>query len=161
MEKYRLELAKKTLTITKAFEERVASGEGAEYELYTRLMRDIPGLIVVRKTHKTPTKYKTKSGEVFRCNQFKNLTYKNMETFIMSLPEAEMFMNEYAFVKEYAGAVQTNAYALTRKWFVKQFPDFRTNPLAYLYTTPELVEAVEVLEEYEAEQEERAQEMAA
>ena len=156
MEKYRLELAKKTLTITKAFEEQVATGKGAEYELYTKLMRDIPDLIVIRKTHKRPTKYKTKSGEVFSCNQFKNLSFKNMETFIMSLPEAEQFMNEYVFVKEYAGAVQTNAYALTRKWFVKQFPEFRSNPLAYLYATPELVEAVEVIEEHEREQEAKA-----
>ena len=156
MEKYWLELGKKTLTITKAFEERVASGEGAEYELYTRLMRDIPGLIVVRKTHKTPTKYTTKSGEVFKCNQFMNLSFKNMETFIDSLPNGQTFRNEYDFVKDYAGAVQTNAYALTRKWFVKQFPLFRSNPLAYLYTTPELVEAVEVIEEHEREQEAKA-----
>lgn len=156
MNYYKLSLVNKTLTVSKAFEEAVATGEGEEYELYTKWKREIPDLKVIRKTHKTPTKYKTKSGEVFRCNQFKNLTYKNMETFIMSLPEAEMFMNEYVFVKEYAGAVQTNAYALTRKWFVKQFPDFRTNPLAYLYTTPELVEAVEVIEEHEREQEAKA-----
>ena len=156
MNYYKLSLVNKTLTVSKAFEEAVATGEGEEYELYTKWKREIPDLKVIRKTHKTPTKYKTKSGEVFRCNQFKNLTYKNMETFIMSLPEAEMFMNEYVFVKEYAGAIQTNAYALTRKWFVKQFPDFRTNPLAYLYTTPELVEAVEVIEEHEREQEAKA-----
>ena len=118
MNYYKLSLVNKTLTVSKAFEEAVATGEGEEYELYTKWKREIPDLKVIRKTHKTPTKYKTKSGEVFRCNQFKNLTYKNMETFIMSLPEAEMFMNEYVFVKEYAGAVQTNAYALTRKWFV-------------------------------------------
>lgn len=161
MNYYKLSLVNKTLTVSKAFEEAVATGEGEEYEIYTKWMREIPNLKVIRKTHKTPSKYTTKSGEVFKCNQFKNLTYKNMETFIMSLPEAEVFMNEYVFVKEYAGAVQTNAYALTRKWFVKQFPDFRTNPLAYLYTTPELVEAAEVIEEHEAEQEERAQEMAA
>lgn len=156
MNYYKLSLVNKTLTVSKAFEEAVATGEGEEYELYTKWKREIPDLKVIRKTHKTPTKYKTKSGEVFRCNQFKNLTYKNMETFIMSLPEAEMFMNEYVFVKEYAGAVQTNAYALTRKWFVKQFPEFRSNPLAYLYTTPELVEAVEVIEEHEREQEAKA-----
>lgn len=156
MNYYKLSLVNKTLTVSKAFEEAVATGEGEEYEIYTKWMREIPDLKVIRKTHKRPTKYTTKSGEVFKCNQFKNLTYKNMETFIMSLPEAEQFMNEYVFVKEYAGAVQTNAYALTRRWFVKQFPDFRTNPLAYLYTTPELVEAVEVLEEYEAEQEAKA-----
>ena len=156
MNYYKLSLVNKTLTVSKAFEEAVATGEGEEYEIYTKWMREIPTLKVIRKTHKTPTKYTTKSGEEFKCNQFKNLTYKNMETFIMSLPEAEVFMNEYVFVKEYAGAIQTNAYALTRRWFVKQFPDFRSNPLAYLYTTPELVEAVEVLEEYEAEQEAKA-----
>ena len=48
MKNFTLSLTTKTLTITKAFEDAVATGEGKEYELYMRLLREIPGLIVVR-----------------------------------------------------------------------------------------------------------------
>ena len=41
MEKYKLNLTAKTLTITKAFEEAVAKGDTPEYRLYKKLMRDI------------------------------------------------------------------------------------------------------------------------
>ena len=54
MNGYRLDLEKKTLTITKAFEEAVSKGNGKEYEIYMKFLRDIPGLTVVHRTHKTP-----------------------------------------------------------------------------------------------------------
>ena len=154
MMNYKLSLPTKTLTITKAFEDAVATGEGKEYELYMRLLREIPGLIVVRKTHAKPNKYQSKStGETFKCNQFKNLTYKNMETFIMGLPAAEAYMEEYLFLKNYAAEVQTNGYTIIRRWFVAQFPEFRKNPLAYLTNQPAVVSGAEVAEQYEAEME--------
>ena len=93
MKGYSLNLTAKTLTITKAFEDAIAKGEGGAYELYTKFMRDIPGLTVIRKTHATPRKYVSKStGETFNCNQFKNLTYKNMEGFINGLSNSEDYM---------------------------------------------------------------------
>ena len=149
---FTLSLTTKTLTITKAFEDAVAKGEGDAYETYKRLINDIPDLIVVRKTHETPTKYVSKStGEKFNCNQFKNLTYKNMETFIMGLPAAEAYMEEYLFLKNYAAEVQTNGYTIIRRWFVAQFPDFRKNPIVYLTNQPAVVSAAEVADQYEAE----------
>ena len=95
MERYSFNPVAKTLVITAAFAKAIQDINSEEYALYTQLMADIPNLEVIRKTHKTPTKYQTKSGEKFNCNQFKNLTYKNMETFIMGLPAAEAYMNEY------------------------------------------------------------------
>ena len=152
MKGYTLSLSAKTLTITKAFEDAVSKGEGEAYDLYTKFMRDIPNLTVIRKTHATPTKYVSKStGEKFNCNQFKNLTYKNMETFIMGLPTAEAYMNEYLFLKNYAAEVQTNGYTIIRRWFVAQFPEFRKNPLVYLTNQPDVVSAAEVADQYEAE----------
>ena len=106
---------------------------------------------IIRKTHKTPSKYQTKTGEKFSCNQFKNLTYKNMETFIMGLPSAEAYMEEYLFLKNYAAEVQTNGYTIIRRWFVAQFPDFRKNPIVYLTNQPAVVSAAEVADQYEAE----------
>ena len=143
MEKYKLDVVNKTLTISKEFDKAIASGKGAEYKLYTRLMREIPGLSVVRKTHRTPTAYTSSSGEKFKCNQFKNLKYENMERFMSALPNNAPYFAEYYFVKDFAGNLQTNGYALVRKWFVAQFPEFRRNPLFYLNNTPAIVKAAD------------------
>ena len=56
MKGYTLSLSAKTLTITKAFEDAVSKGEGEAYDLYTKFMREIPGLTVIRNTHATPSK---------------------------------------------------------------------------------------------------------
>ena len=152
MERYTFNPVAKTLVITAAFAKAMQSIESEEYALYTQLMADIPNLEVIRKTHASPKKCVSKStGETFKCNQFKNLTYKNMETFIMGLPAAEAYMEEYLFLKNYAAEVQTNGYTIIRRWFVAQFPDFRKNPLAYLTNQPAVVSAAEVADQYEAE----------
>lgn len=143
MKNFTLSLTTKTLTITKAFEDAVAKGEGDAYETYKRLMEDIPGLKVIRKTHASPKKYVNKQGEKFNCNQFKNLKYENMERFMMGLPNGEVYMDEYLFLRNHASEVQTNGYALIRRWFVAQFPDFRKNPMAYITNQPEVIRANE------------------
>lgn len=146
MEKYRLDVVNKTLTISKGFADAVAAGKGAEFKLYTRLVNQIPGLNVVQKTHRTPRSYTVKSGVKFSCNQFKNLTYENMERFMAALPDGERYLTEYNFVRDAAAGIQTNGYSLVRKWFVAQFPEFRKNPLFYLYNKPEIVTAGSIVE---------------
>ena len=158
MKGYTLSLSAKTLTITKAFEDAVSKGEGEAYDLYTKFMREIPGLTVVRKTHKTPTKYTSKStGEKFNCNQFKNLTFDNMKAFIEGLPNSEKFMKSYNFLRYYGGLPQTSRYTAVRKWFVAQFPEFRKNPLFYLYNEVKVVNIAPFIQEAQ----ERAEELEA
>ena len=91
MKGYTLSLSAKTLTITKAFEDAVSKGEGEAYALYTKFMREIPGLTVVRK------------------------------------------------------------------WFVAQFPEFRKNPLFYLYNEVKVVNIAPYIQEAQ----ERAEELEA
>ena len=146
MEKYKLNVVNKTLTISKEFDKAIASGKGEEYKLYTRLMREIPGLTVVRKSHRTPSSYTSSNGEKFSCNQFKNLKYENMERFMAALPDNEVYFEQYSFLRYSAACVQTNRYALVRDWFIAQFPEFRKNPLFYLYNKPEIVRAADVIE---------------
>lgn len=150
MERYTFNPVAKTLVITAAFAKAIQNIESKEYALYTQLMAEIPNLEVVRKTHASPKKCVSKStGEKFSCNQFKNLTYKNMETFIMGLSAAEAYMEEYLFLKNHAAEVQTNAYTLIRRWFVAQFPDFRKNPLIYITKHPGVVSGTEIIEQCE------------
>ena len=137
---YNLNIVSKTLTITKDFEEALIDHESTEYKIYTQLMTDFPNLQVVRRTHKTPTKYKTKSGEVFRNrNQFKNLTYERMEAFIKVFRDKEL-ENDYETVKLFAEASSNNGYKVVRDWFLAKFPKYRTNPSHYLKNKAEVID---------------------
>lgn len=147
MNGYRLDLAKKTLTITKAFEEAVSKGDTKEYDIYMKFLHEIPGLKVVRRTHKTPSKYKTKNGEEFYCNQFKNLKYENMEGFIKGLPNHKDLLDAFNFLRYNASLVQTARYTVVRKWFVAQFPEFRKNPLFYLNNEVKVIDIAPFIQE--------------
>ena len=152
MERYYLDVVSKTLTVTEKFAKRLQDPTSEEFTLYTTLMATIPSLTVANRTHKSATHYTTKSGEKFNCNQFKNLTYKNMEQFMSALPENEGYFGEYKFLRDNATRIQHNGYALVRRWFIAQFPHFRKNPLFYVYNTPPLLPASEVIAEMEAEE---------
>ena len=147
MEKFVFDVVSQTLTITAKFAKMMNDTTSDEYKLVQRFRKDFPNLTIAKKTHKSATSYTTKSGGKFNCNQFKNLTYDRMEKFIAALPKNEGYLREYLFVKNYASAIQHNGYTLVRKWFVAQFPEFRKNPLFYLYNTPELVSGFAFLEE--------------
>ena len=147
MEKFKFDVVSQTLTVTAKFAKMMNDPECDEYKLVQQFRKDFPNLTIAKKTHRSATHYKTKNGEKFNCNQFKNLTYDRMEKFIAALPKNEGYLREYLFVKNYASAIQHNGYTLVRKWFVAQFPEFRKNPLFYLYNTPELVSGFAFLEE--------------
>ena len=147
MEKFQFDVISQTLTITAKFAKMMNDPQSDEYKLVQQFRKDFPNLTIAKKTHKSATHYTTKSGEKFNCNQFKNLTYDRMEKFIKALPKSESYLREYTFVKDFASAIQTNGYALVRKWFVAQFPEFRKNPLFYLAHSPELVSGATFLEE--------------
>ena len=86
MNAYKLDFVSNVITITADFAKAMNNPDSEEYKTIAKIRRDFPEMEIVRKTHKTPTKYRTKDGKTFNCNQFKNLTYENMETFMMGLP---------------------------------------------------------------------------
>ena len=141
MKNYKIDFVKNTFTITKEFEDNMQDFTSQEYQIYKKVIEEIPGIKVLRRTHKTPTKYTTKDNETFRCNQFKNLKFERMEKFMSALSRSDEYMAEYNFLKDYAGVIQINKYTIVRKWFVAQFPEFRKNPLVYLKKEPELIDA--------------------
>ena len=160
MEKFSFDVVSQTLTITAKFDKMMNDTKSDEYKLVQRFHKDFPNLTIAKKTHKSATSYTTKSGEKFNCNQFKNLTYDRMEKFISALPKNEGYLREYLFVKNFASAIQHNGYALVRKWFVAQFPEFRKNPLFYLYNKPTVLETLSFIQEAKKEAEEPALEKA-
>ena len=157
MEKFKFDAVSKTLTITAGYAKKLNDLDSAEFKHYNAMMQAIPGLVVVNRSHRSPSKCTSKrTGETFMCNQFKNLKYENMERFISALPNSEEYFTEYDFLRDYAVQMQTNGYALVRRWFVAQFPHFRKNPLFYVYNTPTLVKASDVIAETEADETESA-----
>ena len=155
---YKVDFAAKILTMTKDFDDKAQDPTSKEFAILMNLQNSIPGLIVVRKTHATPRKYTSKStGEKFNCNQFKNLTFDNMKAFIEGLPNSEKFMKSYNFLRYCGGLPLTSRYTAVRKWFVDQFPEFRKNPLFYLYNEVKVVDIAPFIEE----EQKRAAELAA
>ena len=136
MEKFVFDAVSRTLTITSKFAEMMNNPTSDEYQLVTQFQKDFPGLRIAKRTHRTPTRYTTKSGETYNRNQFKDLTYDRMEKFMRVLPQGEAYLTEYNTVKEFAEVVKHNGYPIVRKWFVEQFPEFRKNPLFYLNNSP-------------------------
>lgn len=131
---YKVDFMAKTITITAECAERMNDPDTTEYKAIRQLCADFPAMKIVKRTHRTPRKYVSKStGEKFNCNQFKNLTYENMETFISGLPNAEQYMMAFNFLKDCGSLPLTSRYPAVRRWFVDQFPEFRKNPLFYLY----------------------------
>ena len=145
MERSKFDPVSRTLMITEGFRKRMQDVESEEFLYYSKMMATIPGLKVIHRTHKTPRTYTTKEGETFNCNPGKNLKYKNMENFIAGLPNGDEYMKEYKFLKECAAVIQTSRHNLVKKWFLAQFPDFRKNPLLYVYQTPNVVSSEQFL----------------
>jgi len=160
MENYKINPVTKTLIVTSAFEKAMENAESEEYQLYVQLQHDIPGLTVTRRTHKTPSRYRSKSGEVFRCNQFKHLTYENMERFIAALPQHDELMEVYNYIKYDAGLVQISCYTAVRRWFVAQFPDLRKNPLRYFNSDFPVIKDIEPFIKMNQEESEKRKDVA-
>ena len=157
MESYTVDYMANTITITAACAKAMSDPSSAEYKAIAQIRKDFPEMEIINRTHKTPTKYRTKSGEEFNCNQFKNLTYENMKAFIEGLPNSEQYMKPYNFLRYCGGLPLTSRYTAVRRWFVAQFPEFRKNPLFYLYNEVKVVDFRPILEE----EQKRADELAA
>lgn len=112
---------------------------------------------IINKTHKTPRKYVSKAtGEEFNCNQFKNLTFDNMEQFINALPNHDELLKSFKFLRYYGSLPLASRYTAVRRWFVAQFPEFRKNPLFYLYNEVKVIDITPLIQQAKEEAAEKA-----
>ena len=145
-----------TITVNSSFYDKMQDPTSEEYQLIKAIRADFPEMRIVNRTHKSPSKYTSKStGETFNCNQFKNLTYKNMEGFINGLPNSQDYLPAYNFLKTCGSLPLTSRYTAVRKWFVAQFPEFRKNPLFYLYNEVNVIDFAPFIEEEQTRAEEK------
>ena len=157
MKGYKIDFTASTITITADFAKKMNDPTSAEYKTISLIKKDFPQMKIINKTHKTPRKYVSKStGETFNCNQFKNLKYENMEGFINGLSNSEDYMKPYLFLKNCGSLPLTSRYTAVRRWFVAQFPEFRKNPLFYLYNEVKVIEATPFFQQAKEEAAEKA-----
>ena len=152
MEKYSFDAVSRTLTISAKFAEMMNYPNSKEYKLVSQFQENFPDLRIAKRTHRTPTRYNTKSGETYNRNQFKDLTYERMEKFMSVLPQKEAYLTEYETVRAFAEVVKHNGYPIVRKWFVEQFPHYRKNPLFYLNNSPLVLHGSTFIESMAAEE---------
>ena len=146
---YTLDLVRNTLTLTASFADAMNDPTSKEYELVRQFQHDFPQLVIVRKSHKTPTRYKNSDGSITRRNKHNGLTYERMERFILAVsPKDDTdYLEAFYTVREKAEEMCASPYAVVSAWFMKQFPKFRTNPLDYMDNQPEIIDFSEVLEQ--------------
>lgn len=117
MKEYKINFTANTITIIKSFAEAASDPTSAECESLSKLQAAYPGLRIVHKTHRSPSK----------ANANKGLTYDRMERYINLHENADKLLGKYNAVKEIA-ATQKSPYKFIRNWFMKQFPDYGKLP---------------------------------
>ena len=146
MNGYKFDAVKQTLTLSASFADAMNDPESGEYALVRRFQHDFPSLVIVRKTHKTPSRYKNSDGSITNRNKHSGLSYKRMERFMSALPDGVDYLKAYFDLREKAEAMCASPYAVVSAWFMRQFPEFRTNPLCYLGNAPAIIDFSDMLE---------------
>ena len=113
MKAYKIDFARRTVTVTKAFADKAAMYESTEYNMLMDLQNQ--GYTVVNRTHATPTNRKPMP------------TYAQMEHYISCLAEAEFYRAAYDAVCNEAKS-HNNSIAKVRKWFNTTFPNYGKLP---------------------------------
>ena len=139
---YKLDLANQTLTMTAAFEAAANDPNSDEYALVRQLLNDFPKLKLVRKTHKTPTRYKNSDGSITSHNKFKGLTYEKMEKYIIAIsPKNDTdYLETFYNVRDFAEAFCTSPYSLVSRWFLAQFPMYFSFSFYYVEFPPKIID---------------------
>ena len=143
---YKFDAVNQTLTLSASFAAAMNNPESEEYALVRQFKHDFPRITIVRKTHKTPSRYKNSDGSITNRNKHSGLSYKRMERFMSALPDGVDYLKAYFDLREKAEAMCASPYAVVSAWFMRQFPEFRTNPLCYLGNAPAIIDFSDMLE---------------
>ena len=114
---YKINFTTNTITVSKSFAIAASDPSKPEFETLSKLQAAYPGMRIVHKTHRSPSK----------ANANKGLTYERMEGYINLHENAAELLVTFEAVKKIA-AQQKNPYLFTRNWFIEQFPDYGKLP---------------------------------
>ena len=113
MNTYKIDFARRTVTITKAFADKAAEYGSKEYLMLLDLQAQ--GFKVVNHTHASPKNRKPLP------------TYAQMEHYISLVENSEFYSEQYLRVCEEAKSYN-NAIIKVRKWFNATFPNYGKLP---------------------------------
>ncbi|MCL2375612.1 MAG: hypothetical protein FWC82_03730 [Firmicutes bacterium] len=117
MEKYKINFATETVTISQDFAKKANVITTEEYEFLRKLTTDYPNMKVIYKKHRSPKK----------SNSNKGLTYDNMRRYMNTFDNSDELTEMFLKVIE-KSAPQKNKYQYIKKWFLAQFPNYREIP---------------------------------
>ena len=117
MKEYKINFTANTITISKSFAFAASDPTTQEFETLSKLQAAYPGMRIVHKTHRSPSK----------ANVNKGLTYERMEGYINLHENAAELLTKFEAVKAIASN-QKNPYLFTKGWFMQQFPDYGKLP---------------------------------
>lgn len=117
MREYKINFTTNTITVSKSFALAASDPSKPEFETLSKLQAAYPGMRIVHKTHRSPSK----------ANANKGLTYERMEGYINLHENAAELIVTFEAVKKIA-AQQKNPYLFTKGWFMQQFPDYGKLP---------------------------------
>lgn len=117
MREYKINFTTNTITVSKSFALAASDPSKPEFETLSKLQAAYPGMRIVHKTHRSPSK----------ANANKGLTYERMEGYINLHENAAELLVTFEAVKKIA-AQQKNPYLFTKGWFMQQFPDYGKLP---------------------------------
>ena len=135
MKKYNMNLATKTLTITKDFGQKAMIPNSEEANIIEHMKKLFPDLRIAYKTRTTSAK-----------NPCKGLTYERMARYILCHENAGELISLFDAIKMISLS-QPSPYSYVSKWFLRQFPDYRSAPILRNGKIP----AVEPICNYEAD----------
>lgn len=110
-----IDLINQTITISKAFYKKASTYGTAEYELLRDAIQQNHGFTIVFKT--------------VEKKSYNGLTFKRMEDYIKTQTNSEANLKAFVDVQRIAEA-KGGKYPLTKKWFLKTFPEYALNEVS-------------------------------
>jgi len=110
-----VDMIAQTITITKAYYKRACTYGTAEYYEFRTIMSENAGFAVAFKTIEKKT--------------YKDLTFERMAEYIETQPNSEKQLIAFAAVQKIAEK-KGSKYPLTKKWFLKNYPEYKENEVS-------------------------------
>lgn len=137
---FNYDFTKKAIIGSKSAINRANSGRGNEYSELCRMLEEHPDFKVIPKNVKeNPDKKK-----------YYGLTFERMAKYISTQPDSENKLKIFEKVKKMSEA-KGAGYPLTKKWFLKTYPEYKVNETII---TDEEAEEIAIAEISELENEE-------
>ena len=117
--RFTYDFTKKAIVGTKTSIRKANAGLNPEYEQLSNMLKEHPDFIVIEKVINHKAQKKT----------YKNLSIESMRKYIELQPNKEEALEIFEEVLKIA-TVKNAKYPLTKKWFLKTYPEYKESDIA-------------------------------